>query len=96
MTWKHTERAIAKRLNGRRLGATGGATPDVITDRLAVEVKHRKALPEWLKDALAQAVHGAEEDRVPLVVLHEAGKHHADDLVLLRLQDLERLLNQQT
>ncbi|GAP05176.1 hypothetical protein ATHL_00006 [Anaerolinea thermolimosa] len=83
MTWKHTERAIAKRLNGRRLGATGGATPDVITDRLAVEVKQRKALPEWLKDALAQAVHGA-------------GKHHADDLVLLRLQDLERLLNQQT
>ncbi|GAP11852.1 hypothetical protein BECAL_03046 [Bellilinea caldifistulae] len=93
-TWKHTERAIAKRLNGRRLGATGGATPDVITDRLAVEVKHRKELPGWLKDALAQAVHNAGE-RLPQVVLHEAGKRHADDLILLRMQDLERLLSKQ-
>ncbi len=93
-TWKHTERAIAKRLNGRRLGVTGGATPDVITDLLAVEVKHRKALPEWLKDALTQAERNAD-NRLPLVVLHEAGKRHADDLVLLRLQDLERLLSKQ-
>ncbi|WP_272897338.1 hypothetical protein [Anaerolinea thermolimosa] len=43
-----------------------------------------------------QQVKTLKEDRVPLVVLHEAGKHHAEDLVLLRLQDLERLLNQQT
>jgi len=92
-TWKHTERAIAKRLNGKRLGATGGATPDVITERLAVEVKHRKNLPEWLKDALAQAERNAD-NRLPLVALHEADKRHADD-ALLRLQDLERLLSKQ-
>lgn len=56
MTWKQTERAIARRLNGKRLGATGTATVDVMTDRLAVEVKHRRELPGWLKDALAQGV----------------------------------------
>jgi hypothetical protein len=94
MTWKNTERAIAKRLNGQRVGATGKATADVLTDRLAVEVKHRKELPGWLKDALMQAVNAAGE-RTPLVVLHEAGQRHRDDLVVMRLQDLERLLSKQ-
>jgi hypothetical protein len=90
-TWKHTERAIARRLNGKRLGATGMATPDVVTERLAVEVKHRKELPEWLKDALEQAVNNAG-DRLPLVVLHEAGHRHADDLVIMRLDDFKKIL----
>ena len=87
-TWKQTERAIAARLNGRRQGATGRTGADVVNDWLAVEVKHRKRLPQWLKDALTQARTGAGE-RLPLVVLHESGQRHADDLVLLRLRDFE-------
>ena len=93
--WKRTERAIARRLNGKRLGATGMATPDVVTERLAVEVKHRRELPEWLKGALAQAVNNAG-DRLPLVVLHEAGQRHADDLVVMRLADFEQTILQTT
>ena len=87
-TWKHTERAIAARLGGKRLGATGRAGADVVNDWLAVEVKHRKRLPAWLRDALDQARTGAGE-RLPVVVLHEAGQRHADDLVVLRLADFE-------
>ena len=86
--WKQTERAVARRLNGRRQGATGKATADVVSGWLSVEVKHRKRLPEWLKTALDQARTGAGE-RLPIVVLHEAGLRHADDLVLMRLADFQ-------
>lgn len=87
-TWKQTERAIAKRLNGRRVGATGKATADVMSDWLSAEVKHRRRLPEWLKAALGQAANGAE-GRLPIAILHESGQRHADDLVLMRLADFE-------
>ena len=86
--WKRTERAIAARLNGRRQGATGRRGPDVVTGWLSVEVKHRRRLPAWLKDAQRQAQSGAG-DRLPLVILHECGQRHSDDLVLMRLGDFQ-------
>ena len=88
IVWKQTERAIAKRLNGQRMGVSGRATADVVNGWLAVEVKHRKRLPAWLKAALEQARNGAGE-RLPIVVLHEAGQRHTNDLVLLRLADFQ-------
>jgi hypothetical protein len=60
----------------------------VLSDWLAVEVKHRRRLPQWLKTALTQARCGAGE-RLPIVVLHEAGQRHSDDLVVLRLADFQ-------
>ena len=87
-TWKRVERAVAKRLNATRQGVTGRRGPDVLSGWLSVEVKHRKRLPAWLKDALTQAQCGAG-DRLALVVLHECGRRHADDLVVLRLADFE-------
>ncbi|GAP06235.1 hypothetical protein ATHL_01083 [Anaerolinea thermolimosa] len=87
-TWKQTERAIAGRLNGKRQGAVGRTGADVVNDWLAVEVKHRRRLPQWLKDALTQARSGAG-DRLPIVVLHEAGQRHSADLVLVRLADFQ-------
>ncbi|GIV64877.1 MAG: hypothetical protein KatS3mg046_137 [Bellilinea sp.] len=95
-TWKKTERTIAKRLNGRRTGATGRATADVVSERFAVEVKHRQQLPEWLKEALAQAVAAADPTQLPIVVLHEAGRRHDGDLVLMRLADFEQTILQTT
>jgi len=92
-TWKAVERAIASRLGGRRVPVTGrGGAPDVEHALLAVEVKHRKELPRWLKHAMAQAEAAARDGKVPVVVLHERGQRHADDLVVLRLGDLEELL----
>jgi len=88
-TWKQVERAIARRLNGRRQGATGRRGPDVVNDWLVAEVKHRRRLPQWLKNALAQARCGAGEQRLPLVILHESGQRHSDDLVVLRLGDFQ-------
>lgn len=90
-TWKSVERAIAKHLDGQRVGVTGRATPDVITDSLSVECKHRKALPKWLKSAMAQAEVNAA-GKVPVVVLHEKYKRHVDDLVVLRLSEFRDLV----
>ena len=88
-TWKHTERVIARRLNAQRAGPTGRTGADVYSDWLSVEVKHREHLPLWLKAGLDQAATGAGEWRLPLLVLHEAGQRHDNDIVCLRLRDFE-------
>ena len=89
--WKQTERAIAKRLGGERVGPSGKSTADVLTPTLAVEVKTRKALPRWLLDAMAQATAAAGDGRLPILVLHQVGQRHDGDLVVLRLADFEAL-----
>lgn len=85
-TWKRTERSVARALGGQRVPVSGrGDGPDVAHAWLSVEVKHRKALPKWLKNALAQAHKAAQDGQLPVAVLHEAGRH--DSLVVLRLSD---------
>ncbi len=55
-TWKATERQIARRLGGSRVGNRGAATPDVVAGWLSCEVKSRAELPHWLQAAMRQAV----------------------------------------
>ena len=88
-TWKAVEREIARRLGGRRVGCTGQATADVETPWLAAEIKTRKLLPRWLLDAIEQAVGAADDGRLPIVVLHQKGHRHDNDIVVLRLGDFE-------
>ncbi len=92
-TWKAAERAIAARLNGQRTSnqGLGLAVADVLTETYAVEVKHRKALPRWLLDAVVQARANAPEGKVPLVVLHEAGSRYEDSLVVIDLKTFQEL-----
>lgn len=90
--WKETEREIARRVGGERIPVTGrarGSAPDVAHEHFAVEVKHRQRLPRWLWDALDQAVKAVRGEQVPLVVLHESGRWHDNDLVVMRLVDFE-------
>lgn len=93
-TWKSTERAVARRLGGRRVGPSGTSTADVVTERLAVECKHRASLPEWLTGAMSQAVGAAGSGQVPVVVLHEAGQRRDNDLVIVRMKDFQQLFGQ--
>lgn len=87
-SFKSTERAIARRLGGRRVGHLGGQ--DVDAGWLSVECKHRQSLPAWLTDALAQARRHAGGDQLPIVILHEHGGRHDDNLVVMRLADFEQ------
>lgn len=88
--WKAHERECARRLGGKRAGPLGKRGSDVTHPLWAVECKERKALPAWLKSALAQSVKAARADQLPLVVLHELGARHDGDVVCLRLKDFEQ------
>ncbi len=93
--WKRTERAIAARLGGQRVPVSGrqrGDAPDIDHDRLAIEVKHRKSVPAWLTEAMAQATASARNGQMPVAIVHQHGGRHADDLAVLRLADLADLL----
>ena len=87
-TWKAVERAVAAKMGGERLSnhALGQQTPDVETSAYSVEVKSR-TLPAWLTNAMAQARRNASSGKLPLVVLHEGGRRHDNDLVVVRLAD---------
>ena len=85
-TWKQVERTLARRLGGQRVGCTGKAIADVISDWLSIEVKTRKTLPAWLLSAIEQA---RDDDRLSMVILHQVGQRHDDDLVVMRLTDFE-------
>jgi hypothetical protein len=92
-SWKRAERAIAAILGGKRIPVTGRKGPDIAHPQLSVEVKSRTDLPQYLWEWLAQAADGAEESKVPVVVLHRSGRVHAqDDLVVMRIGELLRLL----
>lgn len=88
-TWKHTERRVAQIIGGQRTSKTGlgSQTPDVESGSYSVEVKHRANVPAWLSGALEQSQRNATPGKLPLVVIHEAGARHDDDMVLLRLSD---------
>lgn len=84
-TWKQHERRTARALGGLRTGPTGKAGPDVVTPWLAVECKHRAALPAWLTGALARIRSQAGGARLGVVVLHEKGAR--DSIVCMSLRD---------
>ena len=80
---KATERAIAKRLGGIRRGILGGH--DIDCGAWAVEVKDRVNFVG--NTFMQQAERNCPPGKTPLVVVHQTGRRHADDLVMLRLSD---------
>ena len=66
---------------GDRLGA------DVDCGWASCEVKHRRHLPAWLLAALVQAHRNSMPGQLPVVVLHEHGQRHYNDLVVVRMGD---------
>jgi len=89
-SWKRSERRVAAILGGERVPVSGrarGDVPDVAHPWLCPEIKHRKSLPAWILDAMSQARAAARDGQLPIVVLHEAGRRHDDNLVLVRLGD---------
>jgi hypothetical protein len=68
--WKAHERMIARLLGGQRQPITGRPSPDVLTNQLAVEVKLRSRIPQWLEQAVHQAeVAAKERGLTPLLVI---------------------------
>jgi hypothetical protein len=87
--WKSIERKVAALLGGQRVPVTGrqrGSEPDIAHPLFSIEVKHREKLPEWLFDAMSQAVASKKsDDQLPIVVLHSKGQRITESFVVCRL-----------
>lgn len=75
-------------------GRTRGWAPDIAHPRWALEIKSRKNMPVLLRDAMDQAQKAAdwikkrgEGYRVPVVIIHQDGTRHLNDMVVLTLAD---------
>ena len=91
--WKAIERKVASRLGGRRVPVSGrqrGDAPDIEHYWLAIEVKQRKSTTAWIYDALDQAQKSQTDSfQLPIVVVHETGRRHDDDVVMMTLKDFQ-------
>jgi hypothetical protein len=86
--WKSWERKIAKYIGGERIPVSGrqrGYAPDIKHAWLAVEIKQRKKLPEWIADAMRQAEASAIGVQLPVVILAEKGQETGETYILCRL-----------
>ena len=84
-TWKAVERRVAKAHGTTRAGPTGRLGPDAATNWLAIQVKHRKTLPQWMGDALRTIRSQAGPGQLGIVVAHEAGDR--DSWVIMSHKD---------
>lgn len=92
-TWKRRERDVAFLLGGRRTGATGTNTNDVVHPTFAVEIKARGKFPKLVTDAMEQARTAKRAGgKLPLVFLIEEGSQLKDALVCARVGDVESFL----
>lgn len=89
--WKACERRVAKYIGGERVPITGrqrGDAPDIAHNWLSVEVKYRKALPAWLKDAMHQAKASARCSQTPIVILCEKGSDVGKSFAIFELEEV--------
>jgi hypothetical protein len=88
--WKRFERRVAKVVGGERVPVSGrqrGSTPDIEHNWLSIECKYRKSVPEWVKDAMRQAVASQQSRQLPCVIIGEHGQRAEDALIVFRLGD---------
>ena len=85
-TWKAIERKICAKFGGKRSGPTGKMGPDCVeTAPFALQIKHRKNVPQWLTDAHVQCLNDAPRGTLPLLVLHPKGWAIGESLIVIRL-----------
>lgn len=80
---KESEKEVAKLFNGKRMGLLGGE--DIFHPKFSIEVKSRKkfAAVKWMD----QSKKNNKDNKIPIVVVHQANKHHENDLVLINIMD---------
>jgi hypothetical protein len=87
-TWKSTERNVAATLGGTRTPVTGrqrGDSADIDHPYLSIEVKHKGIVPDWIRDAIDQAVKSVRGEKLPIAVVHQARTSPNKDLVIMEM-----------
>ena len=88
--WKRFERAVAKRVGGRRVPVTGLGRDeaDVVTSSFHFQVKLGRRFPAYLREWLRGITETAERaGRTGCVVWKTPGGRDDDALVVMRLAD---------
>jgi hypothetical protein len=88
--WKAVEQRVAEYIGGKRVPVTGrtrGDAPDIEHNWLCPEVKYKQKLPNWIHDAMDQAVKSARPRQLPCVFLCEKGKSVGDYYMVVRAKD---------
>jgi len=82
--WKKDERKVARLLNCRRNPSGDPTAPDCENAHLAVEVKSRQKVTQWLVNAVLESVRKARDEQCPVVVV--TGPTWPIDLVVIELR----------
>ena len=82
---KRTERDLAKRLGGKRVGILG--SEDISHDWASFEVKNR--VKSTVHGFMEQCTRNCPQGKVPIVIVHKHGERHGNDLVCMKLVDWE-------
>lgn len=88
---KEVERAVAKKIGGRRVGILG--QEDISHEKFSIEVKSRKAFvaEKWFQQAEKNA-----RGKMPLLIVHVTGRRHNNDYVVIKLKSFLELVNDKT
>lgn len=92
--WKATERRIAKMFDTRRTPLSGlnsghNTSSDTLHNKLYIEIKCRKLIPDWLTNlTIDTRLKANKESKIPVVVLHKKGGKNKDDFAICNLVDL--------
>jgi hypothetical protein len=94
--WKRHEREIAQIFGAQRIPHTGRKCADIVTDRLSIEVKSFTGdPPRWLANAVNQAISGATDNTIPIVVLSYARRgRETQRYVVLTLEHFRELMEE--
>ena len=65
---------------------------DGLGPKFSIEHKGKKEIPKWIKDAYAQTRPEKNKNKICFVTLHEHGKRHEDDFVIVPIRWFVKLL----
>lgn len=83
---KNTERALARRLGGRRIGVLEGE--DINHPLLSIEAKSRQ---RFIGEGFMAQAKRHSNGKIPAVIVHVHHKPHDQNLVMMELKDFQDL-----
>jgi hypothetical protein len=90
-TWKRIEKEIGRMYGGDRIPITGrtrGSAADCTSAYpLGIEVKHRKAVANYITEGMDQAVASCHGDDTPVVFIHKKGTPTDESYAVMRIKD---------
>ena len=89
---KRNEKALADRLEGKRLGILGFDDVQVEVNGIQFSIEAKSFVRYAGVKILEQAERNAPEGKIPLAIVHIKGQRRDNDLVIMRLSEWEKTI----